>query len=522
MGSSRHILIRAHRPTDWLLSSAIRQPAAWVKVGGLSGTRNMSRPATKSIVASMHPPRSPVGSPFPVERHSYLVPTTTSPDADLVFDLEEMASADKWNFEPWAARDFSHGLFQYPAMMVPQMQRELLLRMRDTDGAAKLYDPFVGSGTTMAEAMMLGMDFLGTDINPLAVLLCRAKSGPFHIDALTKSIDRVSTSARADTRRQIELDWTGWRKWFRQDIAIQLSRIRRAIRSEPTRATRRFLWVCLAETVRLSSNSRTSTVKLHTRPEKQIRERQNNVLDLFDRHCKRNLERFKDHRDALRDAGLLVQGHYTGEIEIVLHDVVSGSAPNSASSCQILLSSPPYGDNATTVPYGQQAFLPLQWIDKSDVDGSFGEEFLATTHAIDSMSLGAPTRGALGQVDGLRAISPSLDRTLETLSTLPPDRARRVAAFWRDFDTALTNILATVDEAALTAWTVGNRSVGGLRVPMDAILTELLEHRGATKLTSLARTIPDCRKRQASRNSVAETMGAEQVLVMRGRAPDGF
>jgi hypothetical protein len=449
--------------------------------------------------------------------------TTAPVDFDFAGRLEDLAADERWIFRPWASREYSHGLFQYPAMMVPQMQRELLECLRLESGADSVCDSFVGSGTTMAESMLQGLDFVGVDVNPLAVLLCRAKRGPFFIHALEEAAGRVTERAAADTGRAIEIDWKGWRKWFRQDVAVGLSRLRRAIRRERVLSTRRFMWVALAETVRLSSNSRTSTVKLHVRTPED-RSRRINVLKTFQQILEQNLDRFEDQRQALADKGFLAHGHYTGRVVVELKDISSEASDcATAAPCQILLTSPPYGDNATTVPYGQHAFLPLQWIDLADIDPDADERFLVSTHAIDSMSLGAPTRGALDQVEPLRAISPALDDTLVRLEELPRDRPARVAAFWRDLDSSLANILAGLDQGALMAWTVGNRRVGGDEVPMDSILKELLEHRGSTFVTSLAREIPDCRKRMASRNSIAATMSAEQVLILRAPVdhPDG-
>lgn len=440
-------------------------------------------------------------------------------DIALVDTLQELASADKWAFRSWTAREYSHGLFQYPAMMVPQMQRELLEAFCARAGGAALYDPFVGSGTTLAEGMLQGLDFLGTDVNPLAILLCRAKAGPYFIDALEAAGKRVIETGRAETSRRIELDWDGWEKWFRHDVAVALSRLRRAIRAEH-RQLRRFLWVCLAETVRLTSNSRTSTVKLHTRPTDEIERRTVDPLHTFGKVFERNLESFGEQRDQLREGELLSpNGHYRGEVELHLHDISSGPAPTNALDYELLLTSPPYGDNVSTVPYGQHAYLPLQWIDFEDIDEKADpKRFLASTYAIDTMSLGAPLKSALEVIEPLRAASPSLDAILDELATEKRDRPMRVAAFWRDLDSSLDYILAQLSPKALMAWTVGNRRVGGRQVPMDSILTELLELRGCTLVTTLQRVIPDCRKRMASRNSVALTMNAEKVLVLRAPA----
>ena len=66
---------------------------------------------------------------------------------------------------------------------------------------------------------------------------------------------------------------------------------------------------------------------------------------------------------------------------------------------------------------------------------------------------------------------------------------------------------------AYLAWTVGNRRVGGNPVPLDEILTELLEVKGCSPVTVLTRTIPN--RRMANRNSISATMNQERILIFR-------
>jgi len=60
--------------------------------------------------------------------------------------------------------------------MAPKMQSQLIEAMCHIEPSTRhIFDPFVGSGTIMTEAMMEGLDFTGQDINPLAILICRVK-----------------------------------------------------------------------------------------------------------------------------------------------------------------------------------------------------------------------------------------------------------------------------------------------------------------------------------------------------------
>ena len=54
-----------------------------------------------------------------------------------------------------------------------------------------VYDPFAGSGTVMLESLYRGLDFHGSDINPLAILLCQVKADPPTSDAALAGVNEV-------------------------------------------------------------------------------------------------------------------------------------------------------------------------------------------------------------------------------------------------------------------------------------------------------------------------------------------
>lgn len=81
---------------------------------------------------------------------------------------------DHWSYKRMGKRPGLHGLIRYPAM-VPQMQADVLgCPASCPPDIRRVVDPFVGSGTTMLE-VPARLSFEGVDINPLAILICRAK-----------------------------------------------------------------------------------------------------------------------------------------------------------------------------------------------------------------------------------------------------------------------------------------------------------------------------------------------------------
>lgn len=427
-----------------------------------------------------------------------------------------MLDKDYWSFKENSRREHGHGLFQYPAMMVPQMVEAMLDEICAVHPEIEwVSDPFTGSGTILTESMLKGLCFVGRDVNPLAVLLCRTKAGPFFSRALHESRERLLVRIRADRKQRVEISFPGIRKWFRKDVQVGLSRIRRSIRQEKCLWIRRVFWVALAETVRLTSNSRTSTFKLHTRPAAEVRSRRVDAIGVFERTLTRNVRHLDDFLRLLRERKLTKRGLYTRRVIISLGDSRE-SVPLTNEMCDILITSPPYGDNVSTVPYGQFSFLPLQWIDLQDIDPRAKADYLRTTHEIDSRSLGGRRRMDATLRDSLIARSPTLQRLLVRLAGEPPDRRQRVTAFFRDLNACLPQAVLALRKGGLMIWVLGNRRVAGKPVPLDRIVGELLEHHGVSRVAQLTRRISS--KRMPLKNSIAKTMSAESILVMRRTA----
>lgn len=419
---------------------------------------------------------------------------------------------DFWTFEGDATREHGHGLFAYPAMMVPQLQGVLLDDLMSVDpNVSRIYDPFMGSGTVLLESIRRGLSFRGRDINPLAVLISQVKSYSYDTASLEESAYRVVQRAQEDSSKAIAVKFHNRDKWFRPDVSIQLSRLRRSIQTEADQATRLALWVTFAETIRLVSNSRTSTVKLHAY---SVTETANRVIDVpavFSRVLREHCVRLAEQTLAI------VEGRERNpDLSVICERAdARGNAESSDPRVDAVMTSPPYGDNITTVTYGQHSYLPLQWIDHVDVPG-ISKDLLRYTRSIDSASLGGQLKGALQNSDYLRARSSAFSSCLDSLSDRPRNAQLRLVAFFNDLDSALDSMLRVLRPNGWMFWTLGQRRISGVVVPTVAIVRDLLVERGGHHVETLERKIPKNSKRMALRNASVETMTSESILVMRG------
>ena len=90
-----------------------------------------------------------------------------------------------------AARAHVHGFHTYPARLHPDTAARLVRALSPEGGT--VLDPFCGSGTVLIEGLLAGRNVIGTDLNPLAILLARVKAEP-----MTPEVgERIVTAARA-------------------------------------------------------------------------------------------------------------------------------------------------------------------------------------------------------------------------------------------------------------------------------------------------------------------------------------
>jgi len=81
----------------------------------------------------------------------------------------------KYNQTKSVNQYLTHWIYPYKGKFHPQMIRALMNIIKIQNGET-LFDPFVGSGTAVLEAQILGVNAIGLDISPLCVLISKVKT----------------------------------------------------------------------------------------------------------------------------------------------------------------------------------------------------------------------------------------------------------------------------------------------------------------------------------------------------------
>lgn len=413
-----------------------------------------------------------------------------------------------WSATGAHSRPNLHGLLRYPAMMVPRMQGDIIdAILASTNRESRVLDPFVGSGTVMTEALVRGLNFTGIDINPLAALVCEAKAAIDGSVDIEGAAQTLLDALRNDVSEEIDVDFPGRAKWFDDPSARKFSLLRRSILSVSDVDARKVMWTVFAETVRQCSNSRTSTYKLHIRKQDD-RVAADKVIKTFEANLRQALMRVRDYRALLskRTAARPL-------VKILCEDARHANLDWLAADHQVLVTSPPYGDNQTTIPYGQFSYLAMRWMPESDLPGASARCLMTNTNSLDSASLGGTVRGAEEKESAVRAISPHFDKFMLEAEQRGTQRAvRKVSSFVGDFYDALSHLRKSSPSTAHWVLTTGNRTVAGMTVPFDAICKDMVTQLGGKPIADLRRQLPS--KRMPSRNSQGAMITAETTAIV--------
>jgi DNA modification methylase len=142
-------------------------------------------------------------------------------------------SDEDWDFDGLKISERQYGVHffhHYTAKFIPQIPAKLIRYF--CRGNDVVIDPFVGSGTTLVEAKLLGCHSYGLDTNPLAIKIANAKTMLVN-EKIVDEIDRFIGWLRLQSE-EVKLNSSSEKNitlfddshlWFRNDVAYKISLI---------------------------------------------------------------------------------------------------------------------------------------------------------------------------------------------------------------------------------------------------------------------------------------------------------
>jgi len=98
------------------------------------------------------------------------------------FPIKKIIKVD-WDFPKSKTQFLTHKYHSYPARFIPQIPRTIYDICLESSGS-RIFDPFVGCGTSLVEGVLSQNHAGGVDQNPLAILMSRVKTQPLEVNSL--------------------------------------------------------------------------------------------------------------------------------------------------------------------------------------------------------------------------------------------------------------------------------------------------------------------------------------------------
>jgi len=407
---------------------------------------------------------------------------------------------ESWDFEDANTKILTHCFHSYPAMMIPQVAGRLIEKYGKN--ANLLFDPYCGTGTSLVEANVRNINAVGTDLNPLARLIARAKTTPINIQTLDlylKDFNEWIFSLRfgiKENKSVVIPKFNNIDYWFTKDVQIKLAILKHYIENIDDESIRNFFYVAFSETVRESSLTRNGEFKLYRISEKKLKNFDPDVYSIIESKLSRNRKGLIEFlRNKNNDSFSRIYSFNT------VFNIPKGVLPEN--SADIVVTSPPYGDSRTTVAYGQFSRLANQWLGFQEAS------------KLDNKLMGGK-RPIKIEKFGIKI----LDEIIEQVGNKDEKRVRDVYSFYKDYLSSINNISKIIKKKGFACFVVGNRRVKSITLPTDEITSEMFKINGFSHIETIIRRIPS--KRMPLKNSPTNvrgekdsTMNFEYIVVMQ-------
>ena len=266
-----------------------------------------------------------------------------------------------------------HAWHPFPAKFPPQLPEFLIERLSEPGDV--VFDPMLGSGTTLVEAVRLGRRAVGCDIDPLARIIAAAKLTPVDPRAALEAGHGVLREAKNDywedghrLRQDLELRFdvkTGEfiDYWFMRQHQLELLALLQRIEALPEGGIRDFLRVVFSSTIIAKSGGVSLARDLaHTRPHRDTNKTPNSAFVEFAKRLDRNVAAIG--RLPAAGGSVTTDGTSTASngsrSAPAIHAASAADTGLPPESVDLIVTSPPYANNA--IDYMRAHKFSLVWL----------------------------------------------------------------------------------------------------------------------------------------------------------------
>ena len=403
-------------------------------------------------------------------------------------------------------RYLTHGYHSYPAKFIPQLA-ERLIRELSKPGDL-IVDPFMGSGTTLVEAKLLGRPSVGVDINPVAHLISLAKTIAVPPGLLTEAVLRIED--RLDSRRdsqtnlaeahggELAPDHERIDYWFPPESKRALGRVLALIEDTEHKGAKHLLRCAFSNSLKTSS----IWLQRSTKPTRDFQKQIPDPFETFLRHARQMAKRNAEFYQLLGERGHL-------DVSVEPHCEDARSLPIDDGQASLVVTSPPY---VTSYEYADLHQLTALWFRYLADLPTFRRQFIGTAYHEDRDT----------QIDS--DIGQGIVAKLEDQQ---PKKAKEVATYFTEMRQVFLALKRKLRRRGRACIVVGNTNLLGVDILNAEVFAEQMMRLGF-ELEHLidreipAKILPQVRDKKTGRFTAKQSADFlayphEYILVMRKR-----
>jgi len=424
----------------------------------------------------------------------------------LITRFESRGKAVEVNFRQLVSADggtskSAHAIHPYPAKLLVNIPQFFLAALPTVVGSS-LLDPFCGSGTVLYEGMLAGLHPIGSDSNPLARLITRAKLTPLDREVARRQLNEVMAAYPSTSPTIPDVVNRGY--WFSDRISDCLGRLKTAIERCVPAPHRPVFDVSFSATVRrVSYADPRLSVPVKINPDRSARygAKGDDVIRRLGRLANIDVGAvfWSIANQNIQRCPALGQGLTGDQLEIFSD---ARSLELAEASVGLAITSPPY---VGAQKYVRASSLSLGWLGLTPdcklrpiEHQSIGREHLAANEALE------PSGTGVAEADCL------LDQIVER----NPLRARIAQRYLLEMRDALSELSRTMRHDGSLILVVGPNLVAGLQFPTPFFLQRIAESLGFSTQLHLIDSI-DSRGLMTKRNRTAGIIQQESVFLLK-------
>ena len=354
---------------------------------------------------------------------------------------------------------YTHGMFKYPCKFIPEIPRwaiQTCLGGGKAGEGSLILDPFAGSGTTLLEANLAGMDAVGTEIDDIAKLIIRVKTAKLtqtQLERLDQEfaglIEYMNTPKARGFRPKID----NLKHWFPAKTITGLGRMRVYIDGIADEKVRDFFKLCMVSVVKRVSYAD------DTSPKPYVSNKVKKIPPALEKEFSSVYRRYRQMEEQLAECETL------GESRLLDGDALRFEMERQAD---LAVTSPPY---INAFDYGRTMRLENLWM------GTLTEEALREKKKDYVGTEKINAKEEQQRLDVLER-SPLLREYYEKILPVDEKRALIVKKFFEDMETNLAEVYAHLKPGAKYVIVIGNSVIRKVTVESWRVIKELAEHVG--------------------------------------------